>query len=46
MGIADEVDSQLAQTMSNYISEAKVDEKAVSALDRSGSFGFAQKDEG
>jgi hypothetical protein len=31
MVIADEVDSQLAQAMSSYITEAKVDEKAVLA---------------
>ena len=31
IAIADEVDSQLAQAMSSYISEAKVDEEAISA---------------
>lgn len=31
MVIADEVDSQLAQAMSSYISEAKVDAKSISA---------------
>jgi hypothetical protein len=31
MAIADEVDSQLAQAMSSYISEANIDAKAISA---------------
>jgi hypothetical protein len=31
MVIADEVDSQLAQAMSSYISESKLDAKAISA---------------